>query len=103
MCNVLHVNLPVSALQEFVQLHSAKLETCDASEQKRRRLLSECEAPLSDRNVCSVDDVLQLLQLLYAIANDSSLEANLLGWYSIMNFKVYDSKDKVHVVCPSLK
>ena len=47
---------------------------------KRRRLLSEIEAPLSPQpNACSVEDVLQLLQLLYAVSKDSSMDSNLLG------------------------
>ena len=47
---------------------------------KRRRLLSELEAPTSlQPHACSVDDVLQLLQLLYAISKDSSMDSNLLG------------------------
>ena len=47
---------------------------------KRRRLLSEMEAPVSlQPNACSVEDVLQLMQLLYAVSSDASMDNNLLG------------------------
>ena len=47
---------------------------------KRRRLLSEMEAALSPQtNACSVEDVLQLLKLLYAVSSDGSMDNNLLG------------------------
>ena len=52
---------------------------------RRRRLLSEIEAPLAaDSNACSVEDVLQLLQLLYAVSRDTSAieHNNMLGKYS---------------------
>ena len=55
---------------------------------RRRRLLSEMDAPLSaDNNACSVEDVLQLLQLLYAISRDTtSDQSNILGEKSIVFF-----------------
>ena len=44
---------------------------------RRRRLLSEMDAPLSsDINACTVEDVLQLLQLLYAISRDTMAQQN---------------------------
>ena len=53
---------------------------------KRQRLLSETEAPTStDNNACSVEDVLRLLQLLYAISRDGNIENNITGT-AILNY-----------------
>ena len=47
---------------------------------RRRRLLSEAEAPIvPDSNACSVEDVLQLLQLLYAISRDTTVDNSIMG------------------------
>ena len=45
---------------------------------KRRRLISEQDIMqgLSDPSACTVDDVLQLLQLLYAVSRDITFGSN---------------------------
>ena len=47
----------------------------------RQRLLSEQEAPALESSACSVEDVLRLLQLLYAISRDGNIENNTQGKY----------------------
>jgi len=46
----------------------------------QRHILCEADAPKStESEACSVNDVLQLLQLLYAISRDGAIENNLIS------------------------
>ena len=94
------------AFQEFCLSH----KTIEPSqymdhETPRRRLLSEADTSFAtaDPAACSVDDVLQLLQLLYAVANDSSVDNNANGMiytrffvFNPMNDTLYEFT--IHVV-----
>lgn len=62
---------------------------------RRRRLLSESEAPIAaDSNACSVEDVLQLLQLLYAISRDTDIDSNITGTALFESEKILPLKMK---------
>lgn len=64
-------------LQDFAKLRhrSSVSSSCGRLDAHRRRLLSEMDASVGgDSSACSVDDVLQLLQLLFAISQDGAVE-----------------------------
>ena len=71
--------------QDFCRLYGIRPdadrhEMASSAAVKRQRLLSETEAPTTtDSNACSVEDVLRLLQLLYAISRDGNIENNITG------------------------
>ncbi len=72
-------------LQDFCRLYGIRPdadrhEAASSATIKRQRLLSETDAPFTtDSNACSVEDVLRLLQLLYAISRDANIESNISG------------------------
>lgn len=76
----------ISAYKDYAYTHNNMTPIKSPSDlsieaPKRRRLLSEMEAPLTtEANACTVEDILQLLQVLYAVSNDSKMESNLLGY-----------------------
>ena len=66
-----------SIIQEFVQLGLAKLTMQRSRHSSGGRVLSpvDCGMPVTSRHepaACTVDDVLQLLRILYALASDVS-------------------------------
>ena len=66
---------------------------------RRNRLLSENELPqLNDLTACSVEDVLRLLQLLYAIARDANIQNNALGKWSTDAHFVCSLNNVIHIV-----
>lgn len=64
-------------MQDFCQLYTPSSEEGpQEGRSTRQRLLSEQEAA-HESSACSVEDVLRLLQLLYAISRDGNIENNL--------------------------
>lgn len=79
--NVLFHVLPLQP-QDFCRLYGIRQvsrESCvDHAPARRHRLLSENDGWLGDHmHACSVEDVLRLLQLLYAISRDGSIQNNI--------------------------
>ena len=87
-------------LQDFCRLYGIRPDadrhdTATSATTRHQRLLSEADVPSSaDINACSVEDVLRLLQLLYAISRDGNIKSNITGSIAVVDLERFQ-------VCPS--